>query len=107
MVLDLGETIITGGSISDELSLPDWEILDYHVSAKPYSPISGISAAGFSFVFTAKRYFVYYLWQVIVPLGVVVFMSWSALWIDPEQPGARIGVASSAILTLIAYKFVL
>jgi cadmium resistance protein CadD (predicted permease) len=34
-------------------------------------------------------------------------MSWAAFWIDPENAGPQIGVATSSMLTLIAYRFML
>ncbi len=102
-----GRAPIHGGGISDELSLPDWEILTSAALSHSYEPIPAIYVDGFAFQFTAKRNFPYYLFQVIVPLAVVVGMSWAAFWIDPSQTGAQIGVATSAILSLIAFKFVL
>jgi hypothetical protein len=75
--------------------------------ARPFEPIQEVRAAGFAFEFIARRYFPYYLWQVIVPLAVIVGMSWAAFWIDPSQTRAQIGLAGSAILSLIAYRFVL
>ena len=73
----------------------------------PYTPIDAIHAAGFAFRFTAERYVTYYIWQVILPLGVVVVMSWAAFWVGRDNVGVRIGVATSSILTLIAQRFVL
>ena len=61
----------------------------------------------FGFKFEAERYISYYLWQVVLPLAVVVMMSWSAFWLRREDVGARIGVATSSVLTLIAHRFVL
>ncbi len=49
----------------------------------------------------------YYIWQVVLPLTVVVVMSWAAFWIGRPHVGVRIGVATSSILTLIAHRFVL
>ncbi len=106
-VLKRGALTVEGGSIADELSLPDWKVLSHSTSAAPYDPIPGVNAAGFSFTFEAKRYVIYYLWQVVLPLGVIVIMSWAPFWIDPKNVGARVGVATSAILTLIAYRFVI
>jgi hypothetical protein len=63
--------------------------------------------AGFAFQFEAERYVTYYLWQVLLPLSVVVMMSWTSFWIQRSQPGVRIAVATSSILTLIAQRFVL
>jgi len=98
---------LVGGGIADVLSLPDWEIVSYECVAQPYQPIKNISNAGFAFEFIAKRHFLYYVWQVVVPLFVVVAMSWAAFWIDPSQSGTQIGVATSAVLSLIAMRFVL
>jgi len=97
---------LIGGSMADQLSLPDWKITDYAAVSRPYAPVAEIETAGFAFEFTAKRFFVYYLWQLFVPLSVIVAMSWAAFWIDPSHTGAQIGIATSSVLTLIAYRFV-
>ena len=34
-------------------------------------------------------------------------MSWLVFWIDPTQFGPQIGLAATAVLTLIAYRFLL
>ncbi len=96
-----------GGGIYHELSLPDWHILKYQAVTRGYEAIKGRTAAGFAFEFTAKRYASYYVWQVIVPLILIVMMSWGAFYIDPTNAGAQIGVATSSMLTLIAYRFML
>jgi hypothetical protein len=98
---------IIGGGISQELSLADWEITDHLVETRPYNPMEDVLTAGFIFEFTADRYELYYIWQVIIPLFLIVLMSWGALWIDPTSSGTQIGLATSSILTLIAYRFML
>jgi len=55
----------------------------------------------------AERHVAYYLWQVVLPLVVVVIMSWAAFWTGREHIGVRLAVASSSVLTLIAQRFVL
>ena len=47
----------------------------------------------------------YYILKVIIPLCLIVIMSWLPRWIDPEQIGTNIGVSTSAFLTLVAYLF--
>lgn len=98
---------ITGGSVADELSLPDWEVLSYEARKMTYRPVPGIHTAGFGLRFEAERHISYYLWQVVLPLGVVVVMSWSAFWLGRRDVAARIGVATSSVLTLIAHRFIL
>ena len=102
-----GDGTVHGGSISDDLSLPDWKVLSHEALTLPYSPIEAIHAAGFAFRFEAERYVTYYIWQVILPLVVVIVMSWAAFWVGRENVGVRIGVSTSSILTLIAHRFVL
>ena len=107
----VGESIYdkkpTGGAMADQLSLQDWKVTGYEALTLPYQPIREVNAAGFAFRFEAERYVEYYFWQVLLPLSVVVLMSWSGFWIQRSQVGVRIGVATSSILTLIAQRFVL
>ena len=98
---------LVGGGIATKLSLPDWEIVKYVVETRPYMPTEDVEVPGFVFEFMAKRYVTYYLWHVIMPLVFIVIMSWGGFWIDPTNAGAQIGVSTSAILTLIAYRFML
>jgi hypothetical protein len=97
----------SGGGMATTLSLPDWEILGHEALPLIYSPLDMIRVPGFGLRFEAKRYVSYYLWQLLLPLAVVVVMSWAAFWIGREHVGVRIGVATSSILTLIAHRFVL
>jgi hypothetical protein len=97
----------SGGGISEKLSLTDWEIVNFEASPRPYKPVADLSVPGFAFEFTAKRHFLYYLWQVILPLALIVMMSLSVLWIDRSNAGAQIGLATSAMLALITYRFIL
>jgi hypothetical protein len=98
---------IVGGGIARELSLPDWKMLSHEVLPLAYSPFEDLQMAGFAFRFEAERYRPYYLWQVLLPLTVVVAMSWAPFWVERSNVGVRLGVATSSILTLIALRFVL
>lgn len=98
---------IKGGLMAKDLSLPDWKIGGYEALEMPYRPIEGIDSAGFLFRFEARRYVAYYFWQIVLPLSIVVFMSWAAFWVQRGERGVRIGVATSSVLTLIAHRFVL
>jgi cadmium resistance protein CadD (predicted permease) len=42
---------------------------------------------------------------VIVPLVLIVAMSWVVFWIDPRESGTQISVAITAMLTVMAYRF--
>lgn len=57
------------------------------------------------FTFKAKRHVFYYIWKVIVPLLVIVMMSWAIFYIEPDQVAPQLGLAATSILTLIAFLF--
>ncbi len=97
----------TGGGLYHELSLPDWSVLKYQAQTRAYEAVKDLRTAGFAFEFTAKRAALYYIWQVIIPLIFIVVMAWGAFYITPTNASAQIGIATSSMLTLIAYRFML
>lgn len=54
---------------------------------------------------TVGRNATFYVLKVIVPLCLIVIMSWLPRWIDPEQIGTNVGISTTAFLTLVAYLF--
>lgn len=61
----------------------------------------------FEYVLVAKRHLGFYLWKVIVPLAIIVLMSWTVFWISPEFRAAKIGLSATAMLTTIAFQLAL
>jgi len=53
----------------------------------------------------AKRHEGFYLWKVLLPLGLIVFMASTVFWIDPHEVGAQVGISTASVLTLIAFQF--
>jgi gamma-aminobutyric acid receptor subunit rho len=53
----------------------------------------------------AKRIWSYYVWKVILPITLIVAMSWCVFWIDPSHFGTQIGLSATSMLTLIAFIF--
>ncbi len=51
----------------------------------------------------ARRQLSYYRWKVLVPLSLVVLLSWTVFWIPPTQLGVQLGVSSTSVLTTIAF----
>ena len=56
-------------------------------------------------VLGAERLTGYYTWQQLVPLFLVVMMTWLVFWIPIESIAPRVGLAATSMLTLIAYRF--
>lgn len=93
--------------IARNISLPDWKIMGFETKELAYTAFPGYDSAGYVFEFTALRLVQYYVWKIILPLVLIVLMSWSVFLIDPANTGTKIGVATTAMLTLIAYRFVI
>ena len=96
----------TPSGLAPEFSLPDWSIVEWKLDFSPYQPLgSRRSTASFALVVTAKRHTSHYVLKIILPLVLIVAMSWIVFWIDPKQSGTQIGVSTTSMLTLIAYRF--
>ena len=99
-------TVDPKSRIADRFSLPDWNIVRWEVVSQSIQAFSGdLKTAAVTFSFEGTRRMGYFIGKVIVPLILIVAMSWVVFWIDPKESGSQIGVAITAMLTLIAYRF--
>ena len=62
---------------------------------------------GMVFSMEVKRYTNFFKFKVVLPLILIVMMSWLVFWIDPSLISSQISVAVTAMLTMIAYRFAL
>ena len=90
----------------DVLNISDWNI----TAVKGGTGRLRIEALGqfhsvYNFEITASRIKNYYVWKVILPLCLIVAMSWCVFLIPPAQSGAQIGLSATSMLTLIAFIF--
>lgn len=93
--------------LAPKFSQPDWDIGQWKLDFSPYDPLGGaMTDASFAFIFEAKRHTGYFIFKIIIPLALIVAMSWVVFWIDPTDSGTQIGVSTTAILALVAYRFV-
>jgi len=98
-----GEPLVSG--IASQLTLQDWGITGSAVRPLPYKVTPTIEIPGYAFEFQAERYSRHYMLKVIIPLLLIVMMSWGAFWFDASMGGMQISVCMSSMLTLIAYRF--
>jgi hypothetical protein len=92
-------------------SVVGWTITDARAVVEPLliqadsGEARSVSRARFVFEIDAQRLKSYYAWKVIVPLTVIVLMSWAVFFIDPKNSGPQIAMGATSILTLIAFLF--
>jgi len=88
----------------DVLSVVDWAVGEGQLVMEDID-IGYATLHGFTYRFSATRFGGYYLWRVIFPLAMIAFMSFTVFWIDPTEIEAQLGVASGAMLTVVAFLF--
>jgi len=95
-----------GGGNLAELTISDWEVGAAYPEVKPrYIEPRDWYLASVTFHLPVKRRLGFYLMKTFLPLTLIVCMSWAVFWIKPGLLPPQIGVATSAILTLIAFQF--
>jgi gamma-aminobutyric acid receptor subunit beta len=87
-------------------TLPDWSLQtpQSQIGSLP-NPQTGVIASQYNFDIPAQRHPNYYVWKIIIPLVLIVAMSWTVFWINPAQFGPQIGMSATSMLTLIAFQF--
>jgi hypothetical protein len=91
--------------ISPSLTLADWTVERWDANASVYALTPRMQYSGYAFEFTARRNVEYYILKVILPLVLIVMMSWSVFWTEPTNSNTQFSIAVTSMLTLIAYRF--
>ncbi len=93
------------GGISPSITVPDWTIEKWNVKPLVYAVAPGMQYSSYALEFTASRNVQHYILKVILPLVLIVIMSWAVFWIDPINASSQVSIAMTSMLTLIAYRF--
>jgi len=93
---------------ADQFSVAEWAVGTGEAGIGAYAVASAHGEdveylARIDYVFEAQRSRSYYAWKVVVPLVIIVLMSWAVFWVDPKHVGPQLGLAGTAILTLVAF----
>ncbi len=91
--------------ISRSITLPDWTVERWDAKPDVYALTPGLQYSGYVFEFTAARNVQHYILKVILPLILIVMMSWSVFWTEPTNSNTQFSIAVTSMLTLIAYRF--
>src|SRR6267154_1403670 len=69
--------------ISRSITLPDWTVERWDAKPDFYTLTPGLQYSAYVFEFTASRNVQHYILKVILPLILIVMMSWSVFWTEP------------------------
>jgi hypothetical protein len=93
-------------SVAPQLSVANWRITVGGARAETqYVAAVDRQLLRLDVLLEASRRTGFYTWQQLVPLLLVVMMTWVVFWIPLEFVAPRVGLAATAMLTLIAYRF--
>jgi hypothetical protein len=92
--------------MAEVVSVANWRITfgENRLSGYYIKPLDR-TLARLDVVFRAERLTGYYTWQLLVPLILVVMMTWAVFWMPLEFVAPRVGLVATSMLTLIAYRF--
>jgi hypothetical protein len=94
--------------LSERLNIPDWSILGVEASVVEREiPEFDAKYSIAIYEIIAERNTSYYLFKVLLPLALIVMMSFTVFWVNPERFGPQIGLSATSMLTLIAFQFAL
>jgi neurotransmitter-gated ion-channel len=93
------------GGVAPLITLPDWTLEKWETKPLTYALAPGFEYSSYAFEFTVSRNAQHYIWKVILPLILIVAMSWSVFWVAATEVGPQLSVATTSMLTLIAYRF--
>ena len=90
-----------------DFSIPEWEILG--VGTRVESSRALRSETPFSRIvleIDVARKWGFYLWKILLPLVIIVALSWSIFWMTDETIANRTRITATGVLTIVAYQFV-
>ncbi len=100
LVADVDNTGIAG-----RLNIEGWSIHGVTLTDGLFRVLSlNREASVLTLTLHAERNPTYYLFRVLLPLSLVVAMSWVIFWVPPERFEFQIGLGATAMLTAIAFS---
>src|SRR6266446_2114730 len=93
------------GGIAPSITLPDWTLEKWETKPSTYPLAPGLVYSSYLFEFTASRNVQHYIWKVILPLVLIVIMSYAVFCLKKKNSNSQISIAVTSMLTLIAYRF--
>ena len=90
-----------------DFTMQEWTIAGVSSEIDEVSTIRGDRAfSRYVFEVEVARRSGFYLWKVMLPILIIVSISWSIFWMTDERLAGRSRITGSGVLTVVAYQFV-
>jgi hypothetical protein len=88
--------------------MPEWVVKGVDAQIiEHYRPQERRDFSRMEYTVQVERQSGYYLWKVLLPVVLIVAISWVVFWMSSDQLGRRAGISSTGMLTVIAYQFII
>ncbi|MGI9390861.1 MAG: hypothetical protein ACR2O1_12450 [Boseongicola sp.] len=88
------------------LNISDWEITGTSTkTVETHFEIFDQVRSGYWLTISAERQVSHYIWKIMFPIALIIFMSWCVFWINPSQFGTQLGLSATSMLTMVAFIF--
>ncbi len=92
--------------IAARISLPQWKIGKLSGEVKPtYRQVFGETYSSATVTLEVKRHTQFYIWQMMVPLGIVLGMAFAVFFLPPKDLSDRMSVIIASLLTVVALSY--
>ena len=90
----------------EAFSVEGWSFGQLETKFDEFSvPAVGVVRPRVMFAVEAQRNALYYVLTMFLPMSLIIFMSWTAFWIQPDVVPPRIAISTASIFSLIAFGF--
>jgi hypothetical protein len=92
--------------ITSRISLPQWQVGKLSAVVKPeYREVYDETYSRATVTLEVKRHTQFYIWQMMVPLGIVLAMAFAVFFLPPKDLSDRMSVIIASLLTVVALSY--
>ena len=93
---------------SNDFEIAEWHIENVESKIESVKDIQDRATfSEFLMEIEVVRKYDYYLWKIIIPLILLVMISWSVFWMIGDKLVDRMSISMTGILTIVAYQFII
>lgn len=97
--------ISTDSGMEQHITIPDWSLRDWRTRVESVQEGNFPDYEQAVFEIELRRDRGFFLVKVLLPLTLIVMMSWTVFWINPAHAAPQLSISATAMLTLIAFRF--
>lgn len=92
--------------IAKRISLPQWQVRSLRAEAKAYfNDLYDENYSRVTVTIEVDRQFQFYIWQMMVPLGILIGVAFAVFFLPLHDLADRMGVIVASLLTIVALSY--